>query len=279
MQLTETNAINPPFERLIFFDQADAWADKAEAVRAVIYDLEIVLVKKGLREAAIVHIDKGDIGAQVSALADYCLSFTPINWVKKHKGFAHKHYHTTSDDPEAVCYGVVTRKKDVGEKFKEASLTTRVNHSQIGEWLGYPACCRKFFTEVWSQGYVDPIWQQAVNTGGEIKKETYGGRSIEIEGYPECVAFHRYWGVRISFHLPCSFRCEATRTLAQKILTEMNVLNPKAARSVIEVLSLPAIWDAHKGVAVVHTTHFKGMTNSVPCKDMHTVYFKSNCSS
>lgn len=277
MQLVITDATCPPFEKLTYFDQAQAWRSKVEAVRSVIYDLEISLVKNNQREAAIVHINKENMVAQVEALTERCLLFTPINWIKRQDGFSHAHYYTTSDDPEAVCYGVVTRRRDVGKKFKEASLAPRVDHARIGEWLGYPPCCRKFFSEMWSQGYVDPIWQQAVNTGGEIKREEHGGYSIEVEGYPECVAFHRYWGVRISFHLPCSFKCEATRSLAQQILVEMKTLNPMAAQSVIEILSLPAIWDAHNGVAVVHAPYFKGMTNSVPCKDIHSVYFKPMC--
>lgn len=277
MQLVKTDAICPPFERLNYFDQAQSWRSKIETVRSAVYDLEVALVKNSQREAAIVHINKENMVAQVNALADRRLLFTPINWIKKHEGFSHRHHYTTSDDPEAVCYGVVTREKGVAEKFKEESLRHRVDHLRIGEWLGYPTCCTNFFTEMWSQGYIDPIWQQAVNTGGDVKQETHGGYSIEVEGYPECVAFHRYWGVRISFHLPCSFKCEATRVLAHKNLTVMKTLNPNAAQAVVEILSLPAIWDVHNGAAVVHTPHFKGMTNSVPCKEMHSVYFKLMC--
>lgn len=262
-----------PYVQVSFVEKAsERYWKRRIALSQKIVNLETLLVARGMREAATMLIKPAHFSDKIKEFGDRGLYFTPIAWTKTFNGFFHKHIPTTPDDPDGVCYGVVTRKKHLGIRFREASRD-RTDHDLIGALLGYPLCCRTFFKKVWEEGYIDPIWQQGLNSGGKVTEEREGWYGMEVRGYKECVAFQRYWGVRVSFHLPCSFTCEATRTLAKGWLQAMEEYDFVGARAIDEILSLPAIWDAYQGVAVVHTPHFKGVTNSVPCADIHSVRF------
>ena len=264
-----------PFTRMEYVNKTaeQRWADRFRRCSSIISDIEIALVEQNCREATTLLLPRNDIEHRQQLLAEQGLRFTPVMWVKKFNGFSHRHDELTEDHPDAVCYGVVTRTETAAIKFKEATLLQNPDHDIIGGLLGYPACCRNFFTNVWCAGFVDPIWQQAENTGGEVIKRTDGGYEIKIKGYPECVAHQRSWGVRAGFHLPCSFTCEDTRRFANVWLETAEKLDPGASAVIMEILSLPSVWDAHKGVAMVNTPYYRGISSSVPCADVHTVYF------
>lgn len=253
--------------------EKEYWSNKIEMCSRTINKVEISLVERGIREASTLHVGRKEMTAKINEISERGLIFTPIYWIKSYCGFSHRHTITTKDDPESICYGIVTRSKKSAQQFKGATLLKSVDHETIGQLLGYPDCCRKFFNSVWVVGYVDPIWQQAVNAGGKPTQEKHGGYLIEVEGYPECVAMQRYWGVRISFHLPCSFKCEQTKKFAHVWLNEATRLNPAIPKALLEILSLPTVWDAHRGVATINTPHYKGTSSSVVCADVHSVYY------
>lgn len=250
------------------------WAKKIELVSKTIGEVEVLMVERGYRDASTCHMNKNDINEKIRELNSRGMLFTPIQWVKKYQGFSHNHVYTDENDPSAICYGVITRNKKAGETFRDANIGQRSDHEVLGQLLGYPSCCRKFFSKLWDNGYIDTIWHQALNTGYKAKTGKNGNHSISLKGYPECVALQRYWGVRVSFHLPCSFTCEETKKLAAVYFDQINSIDKNAASALMEILSLPAYWDAHRGVAVVTTPHYTGMTSSVPCAKIHTVYYE-----
>jgi hypothetical protein len=261
-----------------FLQTDDVWRNKiANAAR--IYRLEVFMVEKKHREAATIHYGQNELEARQAELKKKGLVFTPLKWVKSQQGFAHYHVATHRDDPEAMCYGVVTRSQKEGECFFLASESGRTDHETIGKMLGFPDCCRQFFKETFCRGYQDTIWQQALNTKGAsvVRTQMVKGSTVHeitLKGYPECVAHQRYWGVRVGFHLPCSYTCEATREWAQIWLTEQSKIDPTVAQDTLDILSLPATWAAYQGAAKIYTPHYECITNSVSCLDVHTVHFE-----
>ncbi|MBN1283194.1 MAG: hypothetical protein JXA24_05405 [Proteobacteria bacterium] len=264
-----------PFTRVEYRTPGEErrWSEKLRRCTRIAGDVELGLVKAGHREASTLLLRRDEIERRRETLAEERLLFTAIRWVKKFKGFAHRHDLAGEEDPSAVCYGVVTRTHAAAERFVAASLPRHPDHDAIGALLGYPPCCREFFSDAWARGFIDPIWQQAFNTGGEIVSRPDGGHELRVEGYPECVAHQRYWGARIGFHLPCSFVCQKTRALAHLWLEVAESLDPGISADMMEAVSLESVWDAHRGVALVNTPYYKGTTGSVPCADVHTVYF------
>lgn len=258
-------------------DYEKYWSPRMRLISKTINAMEPMMVERGHREASTYHLFKTDMQEKMEEFESRGLIFTPIYWVKRFDGFAHSHVHTAENDPDAMCYGVLTRDKKTGKKFKDASNDNSTDHDVIGGLLGYPKCCRRFFGDVWEKGFVDTIWHQAINTGYEPVREKHGGYSISLKGYPECVAMQRYWGIRVSFHLPCSFVCEETRKLAALWFDEITLMDPKAVTVLKEILSLPASWDAHRGVAVINTPYYQGMTSSVSCKNIHSVNYEPIC--
>lgn len=74
----------------------------------------------------------------------------------------------------------------------------KAGHGPAGELLGYPPCCRAFFSEHWGK-VIDTTEAMARNANGN--------------GPPECNMLLRWLGIRMVSHLPCSFTCEATVAL------------------------------------------------------------------
>lgn len=119
----------------------------------------------------------------------------------------------------------------------------------IGQLLGYPPCCCKFFLETWGAGSADPTWQMKDRGDGPI----------------EANILLRWLGVRYIPHLPCGFRCDATITLGKKFRAEI----PKRERGWMDsLLSMPMLWTSLNGigelVTPIATLNFRSdMTNEL----------------
>lgn len=92
------------------------------------------------------------------------------------------------------------------------------------------------------------------------------GELLRVKGHPFCNQTLRYWGIRLTPHLACSFTCEATIAWGEWVWWLLaQELDPKAARDLRFLLERPFRWDGPKGVAIVDTPFFRGITNSLPC--------------
>lgn len=132
----------------------------------------------------------------------------------------------------------------------------------IGDLLGYPACCRKFFRNTWvNSAMVDTTWPMAA-ASGSLSND---GRMIEIPAETPFQAniLWRWMGVRAVPSLPCSFDCPATVEFADKLMavgreegfdTEMDWLE--------EILQWPVEWSALHGIAEIKTPILKVSTRT-----------------
>ncbi|MFV1968310.1 MAG: hypothetical protein ACC628_23035, partial [Pirellulaceae bacterium] len=175
-----------------------------------------------------------------------------------------------SSTPRAAEYGkpfafrfVLGSQEHILE-FKDA--WDRSDDRAIGRLLGYPACCSEFFKRVWvDDRLVDTTWPMAVATVPPEDRNVL----IDSSSPPKANILWRWMGVRAVSHLACSFGCEATVELADRLIDvgrkhgfdeEMDWL--------LQVLDWPVEWSALHGVAEIKTPILKvsTRTDATPCK-------------
>lgn len=210
---------------------------------------ELETVRQGMRRCTTQHFNPNTMTEDIKRLKG--LAFLPIQRVGVYQGFAHKHPAVVQDKPWNY-YGVVGKTAEDAWAFVDA--TQKGDHRAMGDLLGYPKCCQEFFSTVWMEGFIDPVWQAAAATEGA----QIDGQTVRI---PSSATFDglRYVGVRMVPHLPCSFSCEGSGEMAEKwsLLEGMD--------TTLKLLSLPIQWSCLNGIAVVETPYFRIATNSNPC--------------
>jgi len=213
---------------------------------------------RGHRTCYVAHIYPESLDSFFETLNKLDLAFFPITKSKRYRGFSHKHLRVKPGDPY-FYYGVVVKRgaEKTAQSFIEASKIS--DHKTIGKLLGYPDCCVKFFDNTWAgRRIIDPLFEAALNTKGCRKEEN----TLELRVHPYCNQFLRYFGLRITPHLPHSFDCKRTIRLGQKWFDIMKELNENRANTLKEILSMPLTWDCFRGVAIIDTKFFRGITNS-----------------
>ena len=231
-------------------ENREIWSQRFPRMSKVYRDAEIETFIRGMRKVYVWHLNPDNLEKDLEFFNANDLVFYPQTRSKIYEGFSHKHISPKPGDPQFV-YGVLVRHrdKDLGKDFVEASKSG--NHQRIGELLKYPKCCRTFFKKVWPSS-VDPIWE-AVGS----KKN-----SVETRIHPYCNQTLRYFGFRITPHLPCSVTCRETILMGSKWFQIMQGLDKEAAYWLKELLSLPSEWSCLNGIAIVKTPLFIGITNS-----------------
>ena len=121
----------------------------------------------------------------------------------------------------------------VGPEAEQLAIALRLGDDRaVGRLLGFPECCVNFFMRTWAQGTRDTTWQMLGMAKGPIEANILG----------------RWLGMRWVTHLPCSFQCEETVAIGQK----MRALVPSThAATIDEVLSWPVEWSALHGAAEI----------------------------
>jgi len=244
-----------PFGRLLWFNlpAKREWDPVIKKLNVKIQELEMLSVVKNQRPCGTVTLDPHDILDYEKKYPE--LIFKPIRNVKKFQGFAHKHETAGPKDPFYSHY-VASKSLISATMFKDAYWSG--DHHTQGRLLDFPECCRNFFYETWSKGYIDPTAQMA-------------GKD---NPHPWCNPLLRYIGVRVSFHLPCSFNCKPTIELAEK---RLSLLENEDQKILIKaLLSMPMEWDCWHGAVQIKTPIFWCISHSTPCEDRHVIKIKGD---
>ncbi|MFH1585463.1 MAG: hypothetical protein ABIB79_01715 [archaeon] len=236
----------------------EEWKSTLQKARGLHRKTEYELVKRGLRGAAITYIAKKDIERNLETYLEEELFFTPLEKVRPFSKFLHKHT-IPSQGEDWIVRGVLTRTNKLGGEFEEGYFKN--DDVKIGEMLGYPPCCCDFFNYVWKKGYFDPLWESARNT----KKPE--DNTIEVESNPLINQALRYFGLRITSHIPCSLNCEGTVESGKRWYEVMESLNEDVAVRLKEILSEELIWESFEGVATIENKYLKGTIETYPYKD------------
>jgi len=236
------------------------WEEKINRISRLYHEAEWNMVARGNRDVCTVHMSKNDYDYLNKKLTEDEMFWYPLHKTANYDGFSHTHIEPQGD--EYNHYGVAGKTKESVMKFKEAD--EKGNHYKIGELLGFPECCQKFFQEYFVEKQdIDPIFPSAKNTDNSeyIQKQN---KEIVVLKHTDFEALQvlRYFGFRITSHLPCSMDCERTKEKAELWKETMKDMDLGAYNILKEILNMSFKWDANNGILEVTTPIFKGITTT-----------------
>lgn len=152
-------------------------------------------------------------------------------------------YTTTATAGKETVRVVITR-----PEYAKHALPW-VDDEKIGEWLGFPQCCRKAFAETWGQKQVDSTWEQMQSP---LIQNWYYGNSLL-----------RSFGIRLVPHMPCSLNCERSITFGRDLFN-LGVKEGYAEEMefIRMVLQWPIAWNRLFGIAEIITPAVKATVRS-----------------
>jgi len=127
--------------------------------------------------------------------------------------------------------------KDLVQKAKFYEAVR--NDEKLGEVLGYPQCCTKFYLD---------NYEEAAKIGDEYSLLTIANSN----GFPfQTNYLMRYFGVSLLSHFPCAFTCKDSYELAMKMYTAVYEENPELADYIKNTLRGPVITNVGTGIHVL----------------------------
>jgi len=261
-----------PFCRTVWVSEKarSVWASAIPQINQLVQKLEVLSVKEGHRLAAWQTIRQDRLVEIAARWADMGLVSLPIKAVRAFQGFSHYHEAPIPGDPSTNVCAIVTKDPAVLVEYKKAHAAG--DNVTQGRLLGFPKCCCEFFEHVWENRHYDPIWQAAKRSN--YKRYHKGIRSHIIEGvkaHPFSNPMLRYLGVRLGFHIPCSFECKDTIESGEKRFELGLAIDSELMVLLGSLLRMPMSWDCLKGIAVVRTPIFYTIVGSVPYAERRVV--------
>lgn len=259
------------------------WSEKIRRAYPIYSILEYETVAHGIRTCMIDHlVNHENMVEKVRNYARKGLILLPLSEENIGKGFS----HLTNEAPSVVnIRSVVARSKEDAEQFLHYHLKS--DHVKIGEMLGFPHKSCAFFDKVWSEGYFDPVWQQAENTeepvlkfkkdltkNGEVQKHVI--RLKQYDDYQLITTVFRYINMRAISHFAYSFSDTESLDVARKWIQLARYLKLPGVDDLLDVLRLPYQWDCYKGIAEITTPVFKLVVNSMPCYPHYVIQQESD---
>ncbi|MEM2086833.1 MAG: hypothetical protein QXF06_05450 [Archaeoglobaceae archaeon] len=270
MKIIQTEFELQNFLRIIYKNEASKgkYSKIFQEAQSFVSKLEILTVLEGLRKCAWQTIAEEQQLEYVKRLAKLGLITLPVRFSKRFEGFAHRFEEAKAGERRNLSIIISKNIYDALE-FEEAYW--QGDHIKQGEMLGFPECCARFFSEVWAQGYFDPIWQIAKRS--EIIKKNK--KKLVVRFHPLSNPLLRYVGIRFSFHIPCSFNCAQSVELASRIERIARRANNELVDEFMRLLSKELSWSVNHGIAVVRDKEFLIIYNSVPTSELYEVELKS----
>ena len=246
----------PDFTRIAWVSETArmVWKPRIASISQAWSEIEWRSVSENVRACTLVRCPEAVLLKNAERWIEFELEVEPLQF----EGGARRCYQSVVQMPErgrpTIICAVVGRQRNL-IAFRDA--WKRQDHDKLGSLLGYPACCRKFFKEVWiRQNCVDTTWAMAVNSKAHIKE-----RTVEVSGSRSANILWRWMGVRLVPHLPCSFNCSKTYAFAER-LRGVGV-NAELAREyewIDQILDWPVEWSALHGIAEIKTPILKVST-------------------
>jgi hypothetical protein len=132
-------------------------------------------------------------------------------------------------------YIYISKDKELCEKARQ--YDAEENNIKLGELLGFPKCCTEFFDKNHNFGNPDIIRDITQNTDFEYENEA-------TPFYINYVA--RYFGYSIISHFPCSWKCQASISLAKKYLECISEYFPEQGKEFVGMLKKPVLYSDEK---------------------------------
>ena len=261
----------PPFARTQWVSTTarNAWEPRIHKASSCYHELEIATIQAGLRRATTTHLNPQNLSAEIRMWARRGLAVIPTTAVGAYSGLAHSH-PPVIEGKRWSWYAPVGKTPADAEAFAHASDIG--DHRAIGDLLGYPRCCQDFFSTVWMDGYVDPVWQACIDTSPEhVAEKTDTYLRLKNTCHHELFDGLRYNGVRLVPQLGCSMDCKPSIKLAEDWIQVARDENIDGLEELMLLLQMPVRWSCLKGIAIVDTPIYRIVTNSMPCYPEYVV--------
>lgn len=232
--------ILPDFTRWQWASTAERlwWSTLFKEASNAFLDIERLSVVEGLRKAAWQFLSISELPSNVQWAHQHGLVCVPVYATHQSNQYSSS---GSSQGHINTIRVVFVRKED----YEDVLPFTQ--DDKIGEWLGYPSCCRDAFNNTWVKGQVDSTYEQS-------RTDTT---------YIEASTMLRWMGVRFVPHLPCTFGCEASAKLGLAFealgkkhgyLEQMMVVR--------EAQNWPAKWSRWHGIAEIEFPALKIVTRT-----------------
>ena len=252
----------------------DLWKSRMQKITSMWTEMEKLTVLNGIRSAAMVFVFPENLLPLTQWAAKNDLLALPVQQVSANTENGYAAESITYERGKLFQYRVIITKKEHSDQAY--ACYARSDEQAIGELLGFPNCCSKFFQEYWvDQKYKDVSWPMAVNTIGSIPDDVY---EIDItNGHPNCNILWHWMGVRLTMHLPCSFTCNPTINLVNDIIQCGHDAGfVEELKWTQEILSWPIEWSALHGIAEIKTPLFKVSTRTDATADRYIIRYHSD---
>lgn len=245
------NFVLPPFARLAWVhDRArEIWEPRFPRIASCWREIEWQTIVDAVRACALLWASHEELVALVPALKQHGLRAIPLTSTLR---------VSAEEGRNMLVYRVAVGKRRELSGFRRAWI--RGDDDAIGQYLGYPACCRAFFRQVVVEGgWLDPTWPRAISA---MQSEELA-ESIDLHMPPELNPFWESLGLRLVPHIPCSYACNAARTLAMGFLsTGRRCGYVGELDCLLELTRWPVEWSALHGIAEIKTPIVKLSTRT-----------------
>lgn len=244
----------------------ETWAPRIAAISNAWLETERDLVAAGRRPSALQNIHPDNLPELMAEEARRGLIVMPLGKTARSDGYQSAMQPIT-DQWDYRC--AITR---VAQANDWATAWANSDNAKIGELLGYPLCCRKFFERVWvnekwfdttvpmallpsphsSARYARDEGQPAPSPRGcePAGRVDGGGEGTEVSGIN---GLWRWLGVRSVSHLPCSFTCVDSVVQGGLNLEVMRRRFPEEAAWMTDILSWPVKYTSFRGIGELTT--------------------------
>jgi len=220
-------------------------------------ETEYEMTHRGYRPVSIFHMVPENFDKEMEKILNDGMFFLPIDRAKRYQGVATSYEITSSLTPEdSFVYGVIARDLEDARAFKKAHVAN--DHVKMGELLGYPTCCTRFFSSTWPK-FKDPIFELACNTRRRVDPNYV----VVREDNPLLRVHMRYFGFRVIPWFPCSTLCQESSKLVEDWIETMRSIDEKTTNKIIEFLEMPSKWSLSKSQVIVEHPRFWGFSGSV----------------
>jgi uncharacterized protein len=249
----------PDFVRIAWVnDRAkDVWEPRLLRIQKAWSAIEWLSVLHKIRRCAVTMADPRAFVTRGAEWASHGLNALPISI----EGQMQYPYTSTAAPVEPrnlyIFRIVVGTPQDV-TAFKRA-FDAR-DDERVGDLLGYPACCRRFFRKLWvERGVTDTTWATALQNA--VRRD--GDSFVEVRGPNQANTLWRWLGIRAIPHLPCRFDCETSAELAERLMdVGRRAGYAEEVDWMMDILSWPVEWTALHGIAEIKTPVLKISTRT-----------------
>ncbi|MFZ5865270.1 MAG: class I SAM-dependent methyltransferase [Thermodesulfobacteriota bacterium] len=224
------------------------WEPRIRDVCACLSQLEWRSILEGIRSCALKIVKPDELQSLSSSLTRYGLTATPLQKIAAGNLYAVSRSAPREGEPFNY-WCVIGRASDV-QCVEHAHSSN--DAETLGRYLGYPTCCTDFYRRFRAgEGFIDTTWPMAQNT---TEKRVISPTQVEVTEVSRCNILLRWLGIRMVFHLPCSFDCSPTVELAEKLTRVARAARFHQEMDCLEqMLSWPVEWSALYGLAEIAT--------------------------